>query len=73
MGGDRFQEQLADSAAKSRPHSTHSEGNEADKRATLVKIELLRNATPQFLRIGFVMNEDGVVPMRVEERLAADR
>jgi len=34
---------------------------------------MVRNAALQFLRIGLVMNENDVVPVRVEKRLAADR
>src|SRR5438045_5451928 len=69
MGGDRSQKQLADSAAKSWPHSTHRECNEADKGASLVEIEMVRNAALQFQRIGFVMNEKHVVLIRVKEQV----
>ena len=34
---------------------------------------MVRNAALQFLRIGFVMNENGVVPIRVKERFATPR
>src|SRR5947207_13810868 len=43
MGGDRSQKELADSAAKSWPHSTHPECNGADKGPSLVEIEMGRN------------------------------
>src|SRR5438093_5250753 len=73
MGGERSQKQLADSAAKSWPHSTHRECDEADKGASLVEIEIVGNAALQFLRIGFVMNENSAIPCRVKQRLDAHR
>src|SRR5213080_2068573 len=57
MGGDRSQKHLADSAAKSWPHSAHRECNEVDKRAPMVTVEIVGNAVLQFVRIDFVMNE----------------
>jgi hypothetical protein len=72
MGGDRSQKHLADSPAKSWPHSTHRECNEADKGAPVITIEIVRNTVLQFVRIDFVMNENSAIPSRVEQRLAAD-
>src|SRR5438067_1866612 len=67
MGGDRSQKQLADSAAKTWPHSAHRECNEADKRAPMVTVEIVGNAFLQFVRIDFVMNENSAIPSRVEQ------
>ena len=51
----------------------HRECNEADKRTPVVAVEIVGNATLQFLRIGLVMNEDEIFPIREEEWLTADR
>src|SRR5436309_10337310 len=45
MGRNRPQKQLANSPAKSWPHSTHRECNEADKGAPVIAIEIVGNAT----------------------------
>src|SRR5438067_2431425 len=72
MGGDRSQKQLADSAAKSWPHSTHRECNEADKRSSLVEIEMVRHAALQFLRTGFVRNENSPIRSLPRAKSPAD-
>src|SRR6266480_1808068 len=73
MSRNRSQKQLADSATKLWPHSMHRECNEADKRTPVVAVEIVGNATLQFLRIGLVMNEDEIFPIREEEWLTMDR
>src|SRR5207302_10977584 len=73
MGANRSQKQVGDSATKSWPHSMHRECNEADKRTPVVAVEIVGNAALQFLRIGLVMNEDEIFPIREEEWLTADR
>jgi hypothetical protein len=70
---DRFEKQFAQSSAESRAHSAHREGDEADKRAAFEKIDIVRYELLQFFGIGFVMDENSTIPVRVKERFTADR
>ena len=71
VGGNRFDQPFRHSSAKTRAHRSHGECDQADKGAAVVKIEMVWHTLLQCLRIGLVVNEEGAIPICVEERFAS--
>ena len=68
---NRFQEIFAQPATAPRTQPLEGERDDADEGATRAQIEWERHALLQDFRCRFVVNENGAIPAREEERFAA--